>query len=84
MSSDTEIVLETTELVDSTGSTLRTLPFSFAKRHGVLIREIGKDTADAVYRPGVSPQSLAEVRRFAGVPLNLLRVSVEAFDALLQ
>ena len=84
MSSDTEIVLETTELVDSTGSTLRTLPFSFAKRHGVLIREIGKESADAVYRPGVSPQSLAEVRRFAGVPLNLSRVSVEAFDAFLQ
>ena len=84
MSSETEIVLETTELTESTGSTPRTLPFSFAKRHGVLIRDIGKDAADAVYRPGVSPQSLAEVRRFAGVPLNLSRVSVEAFDVLLQ
>ncbi|MGI9272974.1 MAG: type II secretion system ATPase GspE [Woeseiaceae bacterium] len=63
---------------------MRVLPFSFAKRHGVLIREIGKTEADAVYRPGVSPQSLAEVRRFAGVPLKLSRVTVEVFDALLQ
>ncbi len=84
MSTETDIVLETAELVDDTGSVLRVLPFSFAKRHGVLIREIGKDVADTVFRPGASPQSLAEVRRFAGVPLNLSRVSVEVFDALLQ
>lgn len=62
----------------------RVLPFSFAKRHGVLIREVTGETADAVYRPGVSPLSLAEARRFAGIPLNLSRVSAEAFDALLQ
>ena len=64
--------------------TSRVLPFSFAKRHGVLIREVTGETADAVYRPGVSPLSLAEARRFAGIPLNLSRVSAEAFDALLQ
>jgi general secretion pathway protein E len=64
--------------------TSRVLPFSFAKRHGVLIREMTGETADAVYRPGVSPLSLAEARRFAGIPLNLSRVSAEAFDALLQ
>ncbi len=62
----------------------RVLPFSFAKRHGVLIREVTGEIADAVYRPGVSPLSLAEARRFAGIPLNLSRVSAEAFDALLQ
>lgn len=84
MSAETEIVLETADTVDSTGTIKRALPFSFAKRHGILIRNIDADSADAVYRPGVSPQSLAEVRRFAGVPLNLSRVSVEAFDALLQ
>ena len=64
--------------------TSRVLPFSFAKRHGVLIREVTGESADAVYRPGVSPLSLAEARRFAGIPLNLSRVSAEAFDALLQ
>ena len=62
----------------------RALPFSFAKRHGVLIREFLPDAADAVYRPGASPLSIAEARRFAGVPLNLSRVSQEVFDALLQ
>ena len=62
----------------------RALPFSFAKRHGVLIREIGADSAHAVYRTGASPLSLAEARRFAGVPLKFTRVSKDAFDGMLQ
>ncbi len=62
----------------------RALPYSFARRHGVLIREIGESRADAVCRSGVSPLSLAEARRFAGVPLSLARVTAEEFDTLLQ
>ncbi len=84
MNSDTEIVLETTPGDDVPIDSIRALPFSFAKRHGILIREFGENAVDTVYRPGVSPQSIAEVRRFVGVPLNLSRVTVETFDALLQ
>jgi len=62
----------------------RALPFSFAKRHGVLIREIVDGVADTVYRAGTSPLSLAEARRFAGVKLKLTRVSAETFDNVLQ
>ena len=62
----------------------RPLPFSFAKRHGVLIRDIRDGAADTVYRTGTLPLSLAETRRFAGVPLRLTRVTPAAFDALLQ
>jgi len=60
------------------------LPFSFAKRHGVLIRDYADDRADVVCRVGVTPMSLAEVRRFAGVPLKLTRVTADAFDAMLR
>jgi general secretion pathway protein E len=92
MDSDTEIVLESEETpVIEAGDSIaakdadtRFLPFSFSKRHGVLIREISDGKADAVYRTGASPLSLAEARRFAGVPLQLTRVSADAFDALLQ
>jgi len=85
METETEIVLETAEVDAGSGSTAGlALPFSFAKRHGVLIREVSQDSADTVYRPGASPQSIAEARRFAGVPLKLSRVTVEVFDALLQ
>ena len=81
---DTEIVLETAPAdVEATGEH-RALPFSFAKRHGVLIREFSRESADTVCRPGASPLSIAEARRFAGVPLKLSRVSAEDFDALLQ
>ena len=86
MESDAEIILESASDSDDIRpiSEQRALPFSFAKRHGVLIREFLPDGADAVYRPGASPLSIAEARRFAGVPLNLSRVSADEFDALLQ
>ena len=60
------------------------LPFSFAKRHGVLIRAVRNGVAETVYRTGTSPLSLAEARRFAGLPLKLNRVTPAAFDAMLQ
>ncbi len=62
----------------------RKLSFPFAKRHGVLVRGITNEFADTVCRPGVTPQTLAEVRRFVGVPLKLERVSVETFDSMLR
>ena len=86
MEPEAEIVLESTleQNADDTLSSRRALPFSFAKRHGVLIRDISANVADAVYRPGATATSIAEVRRFAGVPLQLSRVSNEVFDTLLQ
>ncbi len=86
MASETEIVLETATATSGEDAAIpqRVLPFSFAKRHGVLIREITGDTADTVYRSDASPLSLAEARRFAGVPLKLSRVTDAAFDILLQ
>ncbi len=62
----------------------RALPFSFAKRHGILIRQFDAGVGDTVYRSGVAPLILAEARRFAGIPLKLTSVSAEEFDRLLQ
>jgi general secretion pathway protein E len=84
METEADLVLEATPEPTAETGTFRVLPFTFAKRHGVLIRDITKDSAEAVCRPGASAISLAEVQRFAGVPLKLSRVSGEAFDALLQ
>ena len=83
MQSDTEIILET-DADEPTEVARKVLPFSFAKRHGVLIREFGTDSADVVYKSGASPLSLAEVGRFSGVPVTLSQVSDEVFDSLLQ
>jgi general secretion pathway protein E len=88
MASEQEITLKLEESAEDSGIFValpsRALPFSFAKRHGVLIRSIDDDGAETVYRPGATAISIAEARRFAGVPLKLTRVSVEEFDALLQ
>ncbi len=61
------------------------LSFAFAKRHGILMRDFTEDgRIDTVFRPGLNPLSLAEVRRFAGVGLKLSPVDEESFDALLR
>ena len=60
------------------------LPFPFAKRHGVLVRGLSEEEADVIYRAGASPLSIAETRRYLGLPLRLTRVSSDEFDALLQ
>ena len=89
MESNTEIILELEPAINTSVETgeiqvARVLPFSFAKRHGILIREIDDGIAHAVYRSGASPLSLAEARRFAGIPLKFTRVTADAFDGMLQ
>lgn len=89
MESSSEILLElepdpVEEIILAGEPAGRSLPFSFAKRHGVLIRDTANGVAQAVYRAGASPLSLAEARRFAGIPLKFTRVSAEAFDGMLQ
>jgi len=82
MEVSSETVMETED--DVVEATHRSLPFSFAKRHGVFIRQVDDEHGEVVYRSGASSLSLVEARRFAGVPMTLSRVSAEAFDALLQ
>ncbi|MEL7185955.1 MAG: type II secretion system ATPase GspE [Pseudomonadota bacterium] len=85
MEASNEIVLEvTSEAVEPAEEARRPLSFSFAKRHGVFIRRLTNSGGELVYRVGASPLSIVEARRFAGVPLQMERVSAEDFDALLQ
>ena len=69
---------------DASKPVRQSLPFSFARRHGVLLKLISEESGEAVYHSGATPLSLSEVRRFAGVPLKLSRISAEAFDIMLQ
>ena len=62
----------------------RMLPFAFAKRQGVLLQYDRGEHPKVIYRPGVSPQSLAEVRRFAGVRVAYSGVDAETFETQLQ
>ncbi len=60
------------------------LSFSFAKRHGVLIRGIEDGRLDTVCRNDVTPLTLAELGRHFRIPLHLTRVDSDNFDGLLQ
>ena len=62
----------------------RRLPFSYAKRFGVVIR-LGPDGApQVVYRPGAPLSALAEAHRFAGDGAALIELEAEEFDSALQ
>jgi len=59
------------------------LPYSFAKRHGVLIDGYDDDIPTLVHRPKVSNASLLEARRIAGRPVTSQSVSEDEFDLML-
>ncbi|MBR0565813.1 type II secretion system ATPase GspE [Azoarcus sp. L1K30] len=61
----------------------QTLPYAFARRHGVLVTAIGSEHADVLLREGASLAAIAEVRRHVGLPLTLTQASPAAFEAQL-
>jgi general secretion pathway protein E len=62
----------------------RMLPFSFAKRNGLLVQDYVDGKALTIVRNDASPASLSETRRFIDQPLQLKVVSPEEFDFQLQ
>lgn len=62
---------------------LRRFNYAFAKRHGVVADRIENGKAHVFHRPRLSLGSLAETRRFLGLPLQCEEVSAEVFSNLL-
>ncbi len=73
-----------TAISETPPEALRRLPFSFAKRHRVQVAAIDDQGAHVLCGPGVTSQTLAEVRRYLGLPLRLENIDQERFDLLLQ
>ena len=65
-------------------STDNLLPFSFAKRHGILVRSCFEGYADTVHKKNTSPLVLSEVRRFTGKKLKLSKISSTDFESTLS
>jgi general secretion pathway protein E len=61
---------------------LRRLPFSFARRHGVVLL-MADGVPGLAYRPGVELVALAEAQRFFAMQLPLQALSLEAFEQAL-
>ncbi|MET0280113.1 MAG: type II secretion system ATPase GspE [Steroidobacteraceae bacterium] len=62
----------------------RTLPFAFARRHGLVLREVRDGTARCALRADANPVAIAEARRMLRLPLQLERVTEEEFERLLR
>lgn len=60
-----------------------TIPYAFARRHGVLLTRVAEDEAELVLRSDANLTALAEVRRVVARPLRLSRVDAERFDTRL-
>ena len=60
-----------------------TLPYLFAKTHGILIGAQGADHAELVLREGADLSALAEVRRTLGMPVRLEQLSRARFETRL-
>ncbi|HEX7966030.1 MAG TPA: type II secretion system ATPase GspE [Gammaproteobacteria bacterium] len=71
-------------VADHAAASPQRIPFSFAKRHGLLVEGIEDGQALLVHRGDVNPEALIEARRVLGLPLRLREVSRGEFDTLLQ
>jgi general secretion pathway protein E len=71
-----------TAAIGQTVPLVRELPYSFAKRHGILLQP---STGQVVVqcRVGVTPTALAEVQRFVPAELHFQSVDAETFERLL-
>jgi general secretion pathway protein E len=62
----------------------RRLSFAFARRHGVLVKNVANGVAECAYRSSASPLALAEVRRYLRLPVKLERVEEPVFEDMLR
>ncbi len=60
------------------------IPFVFAKRHGILVTELGAQQARILHRPDLDYRSLIELRRYLQRPLALEEISTTDFDQQLS
>lgn len=60
------------------------LPFTFAKRHGVILTRDKDGSAMVLVRPGASPSALAEANRISGGRARFEPIAVDNFDEALN
>ena len=70
--------------VEAGERTVERVPYGFARRHGIIARQVTEDAAHVIVREGSGPAGLIELRRMLGRPLRVESVPVERFNRLLQ
>ncbi|MFK8081031.1 MAG: type II secretion system ATPase GspE [Granulosicoccus sp.] len=69
--------------VEPKTTSFQDIPYTFAKRHGVIIERNLSGELLLVHRPGVQLQAISEARRKAGQTLKLESITSDDFDARL-
>lgn len=59
------------------------IPFAFAKRHGIILTRDEKNQATICYRSEITQLVISEIRRYLGVPVKFEAISPQQFDKLL-
>lgn len=60
------------------------LPYNYARRHGILIKQYTQNHVDVIHRENINATILSELRRYTGKRLNLEAVDDENFSKLLS
>ncbi len=58
--------------------------YSFAKRHGILVKESPENKTEVLYLKKTPSQALFEIRRLVGNAVNFEQINEESFERLLQ
>ncbi|MFE8071726.1 type II secretion system ATPase GspE [Marinobacteraceae bacterium S3BR75-40.1] len=66
--------------VEEGGTVRARLPFTFAKRHGVILTTDDEGQARLLVKPGASPHAIAEANRLAGGRVAFFNIDPEDFD----
>ena len=87
-SSQNQPTVESSNIEDTVQSSDYTLPFAFARRHGVMINhdasENNEETLSLICREKTEPAVLLEIQRHFLKSVKIQSVESEEFDALLQ
>ena len=67
----------------SAATPVRDIPYAFAMRNGVILRDATAEQLSVVLRTNANPMTLLEVRRFLGRAFDVSIVDATAFDRLL-
>lgn len=79
---------ETLQILDGLESSIEAsisdLPYGFAKRHGVVVKDSSKtDETIICFKPGLTPLAASEIRRFLGKQISFEAIDVGEFDKML-
>lgn len=84
--SQSQPMVETNNLEGASVSVVKvdSLPFAFARRFGVLVKESDMDSLSLICRSTLSTSVLLEIQRYFQKTIKTQSIEGDAFDAMLQ